>query len=357
MYKSFFDQVCIINLPKSIVRLENVLSRFSLAGFSHELTICNAVCGLDTGFPSWWHSSYGEWGRLRSHINTIERAATDNRRNILIFEDDVVIRSNFIQNLNNSIKELPDDWGMLYLGGLYDYSIDGPPKSFSDHLYQCTSVSLTYAYAINHKVMYDLYTWLFNLTKHKWHNLSDIIREFQIVNKPKIYAVKDWLIGHGAGISTITGNVNGEDYHDYSYDTYYKPIKLSNNITVRCLSSNNGSFGFDGLLSYSNDFVSFDNIDNLSNVVWINPNAPSEIDIELSSPITVFGAVNNDVDKVDLCSFYINGEHIGSCFKGNTKTFSCPLKPGKHKLCIYSTADKSVQHMLWGFISDSGLTN
>ena len=63
-------------------------------------------------------------GCLESHIKAVRYAKENNFNNILIFEDDIKI----IKDLKN-IKNIPDDWNMIYLGGLctnykYNYNED-----------------------------------------------------------------------------------------------------------------------------------------------------------------------------------------------------------------------------------------
>ena len=87
-------------------------------------------------------------GCLESHLEIIKEAKDRNLPNILLLEDDV----NFLNPLHNiDIKEIPEKWDMLYLGGNH-YEI-GSSYNESKKWYQIKSWS-TYGYMVN-STMYD----------------------------------------------------------------------------------------------------------------------------------------------------------------------------------------------------------
>lgn len=94
----------VINLPSRRDRLENVKKQLS----GYDYTIIDGV--IDTK-PL--------LGIARAHLNCIEYAKSNNWREVLIMEDDLVLRPNFETYLNHALYNMPNDWEIL-LGGVYN---------------------------------------------------------------------------------------------------------------------------------------------------------------------------------------------------------------------------------------------
>ena len=65
----------------------------------------------------------------------------------LIIEDDVFFVDNFVERLLNTIKELPDDWQGLWLGG-YERKNSEP---FKDGITKIVSQFGAFGYIVNKK--------------------------------------------------------------------------------------------------------------------------------------------------------------------------------------------------------------
>jgi len=67
----------------------------------------------------------------------------------LLLEDDVLFQS--VDHLQEALNELPEDWGVLYLGANITEGVTGikerPPVRFSDHLWRVRSAWTTHAVA------------------------------------------------------------------------------------------------------------------------------------------------------------------------------------------------------------------
>lgn len=85
-----------------------------------------------------------------SHYFIIERAKVLGFDSVMIFEDDVVLHDNFIQEFHACLPELPTDWNMLYFGG----SHREPVQKISDRICKVSKTLTTHAYII-HRSMYD----------------------------------------------------------------------------------------------------------------------------------------------------------------------------------------------------------
>jgi GR25 family glycosyltransferase involved in LPS biosynthesis len=94
----------VINLPSRRDRLENVQSQLN----GIEYTIIDGVI-----------DSKPLLGIAQAHLNCIKHAKANNWSEVLIMEDDVVLRPNFEDHLNHCLYNLPTDWEVL-LGGVYN---------------------------------------------------------------------------------------------------------------------------------------------------------------------------------------------------------------------------------------------
>lgn len=94
----------VINLPSRKDRLENVNRQLK----GHEYTIIEGVI-----------DSKPLLGIARAHLNCIEYAKSMNWQEILIMEDDIVLRPNFEAHLNHCLYNMPANWEVL-LGGVYN---------------------------------------------------------------------------------------------------------------------------------------------------------------------------------------------------------------------------------------------
>ena len=67
-----------------------------------------------TEYPA---NEQGWRGCYDSHLRLVNNLKSQNFKYYLIFEDDVEVCDNFIENLQNTLNKLPNDWELLFLGG------------------------------------------------------------------------------------------------------------------------------------------------------------------------------------------------------------------------------------------------
>ena len=111
----------------------------------------SAIDGDVVEKPAHWTHTAGAYGCLLSHVQVVREACDSGARSVLIFEDDAVLDPDFQDKFAQFIKELPDDWDMLYFGALHK---DQPVK-ISEHVGRITKANSTFAYALNHTVFDD----------------------------------------------------------------------------------------------------------------------------------------------------------------------------------------------------------
>lgn len=93
----------------------------------------------------------GTIGNILSHMAIIEDAKAAGHNSVLILEDDVEFCEDFNNIFNEWIKEVPEDWELLYLGGNHNAQ---KKIMVSPHVRSINNTYATHAYAIRHTV-YD----------------------------------------------------------------------------------------------------------------------------------------------------------------------------------------------------------
>jgi GR25 family glycosyltransferase involved in LPS biosynthesis len=138
----FFEFIVCINLERRPERWEESLMEFDKLGITDKVIRFNAIESPD--------SSYGNH---LSHASILRYAVEQKLDNVLIFEDDVEFFPGAIRNLTNSIKDLPEDWDMFYLGANLD---SYKAYKVTPHLAKLTGAFATHAYAIRHTLFSKL---------------------------------------------------------------------------------------------------------------------------------------------------------------------------------------------------------
>ena len=144
------DAVFVINLAKRLDRLEQSICELSKigvpAGTHPKATRFEAYADLidHNGKPN------GNFGCTSSHRALLELIAFHRYNRALVLEDDFMLRPKVEGQLNlifdAVVRELPDDWRILYLGGSYG---ENPKRRHSPHLIETNAVMTTSSYIIN----------------------------------------------------------------------------------------------------------------------------------------------------------------------------------------------------------------
>jgi glycosyl transferase family 25 len=156
---NFFDKIICINLDKRPDRWAEIQEQFSKNNI--EVTRFSAIDGnpmnwMSDNFEGKQTSFNGAMGCIASHVGVYHLAKKNGWKNVLIIEDDC----DFIENLNEifkkSIETLPNDWDLLYLGGVHE-TRDGAfiPERFNRYFVKAKRIITTTCYAVNHSC-YDL---------------------------------------------------------------------------------------------------------------------------------------------------------------------------------------------------------
>jgi glycosyl transferase, family 25 len=138
-----FSRIVCINLDRRPDRWRRVRARFELHGIGPVERFA-AVDGARVAVPDVWRGREGVYGCLRSHMEVVAAARADGVGDLLIFEDDVEFAPDLISRFERAMAQLPDDWDILYLGGIHAE----PPRPVGDSLARVSSTRSTFAYAM-----------------------------------------------------------------------------------------------------------------------------------------------------------------------------------------------------------------
>jgi len=201
---SLFERVYCVNLD----RREDRWERFT-AGVPAEWPWPTperfpAVDGQRCPPPPWWTQGPGAWGCYRSHLAIMERCLNEGVGSVLILEDDAAFIDDFTAKATLALAEVPDDWGMLYLGGQHFKTT--PPTPISEYILKPANVQRTHAYALRGQTLRDVYQFLSDTQSETWkprHHVDHRLGVFLETHDAPAYAVAHWLVGQGAGRSDV----------------------------------------------------------------------------------------------------------------------------------------------------------
>ncbi len=111
-----------------------------------------AVDGSKTSIPVHWPESPGAYGCLQSHLSVVRKARAEGRENVLIIEDDVLLDERFHEKFSERVRNLPENWDMLFFGCLHH----DPPVLVASGIGKLRGSFSTFMYAVRHTV-YDAF--------------------------------------------------------------------------------------------------------------------------------------------------------------------------------------------------------
>lgn len=184
--KQFFDGMFCINLEERTDRWEQAQKEFDKLGIRDKVL----------HFPALKFDN-GALGCRESHLSIIKKAKDEGLKNVLIFEDDVLVIDENIVHLNKSLDQLKDrDWDLFYLGATVDPNV-GRLVTHTPNLVKTNFAYTTHAYAINH-TMYD-----FILKEAPFHPIIDVFYCRYIVPRQKTFIMNPMLCIQQEGYSNI----------------------------------------------------------------------------------------------------------------------------------------------------------
>ena len=111
----YFDHIYCINLNHRVDRWGDCVKQFDK--YDIEVERFSAVNGNEVIPNGVGKLLPGEVGVIRSNYNVIQDAKNNGYKNIVIFEDDVVLCEDFNERFDLHYVNVPNDWRFLYMGG------------------------------------------------------------------------------------------------------------------------------------------------------------------------------------------------------------------------------------------------
>jgi hypothetical protein len=128
----FFERIYCINLPERRDRRERCEQIFE--ELEIEVEMVRAMPGPATWRPDFYphpmRAFDGVAGCTQVHLQILSSAYANMHESILILEDDCEFAPNFVHRFNT--LDIPGDWRMFYLGGMYNDSGNLPERVNND---------------------------------------------------------------------------------------------------------------------------------------------------------------------------------------------------------------------------------
>ncbi len=207
---NFFDRVYCIHLPNERERKNKISRQFDSVGIKNVKYISATPPPPKFTMSNMRRSARGEFGVNLSQIKAIVHAIADGAERPLFFEDDIKFADNTIDTLNATIKQLPRDWGVLYLGGHPRGPVPArQAKQHSTNLWKIQRYSFADAYCINGDYLTKFYDyWCENITR------DDAMYDFilgEFAGQNNGYSIYPTLCEQEPGISAVTGKHDNKD--------------------------------------------------------------------------------------------------------------------------------------------------
>ncbi len=186
----FFDKIYVITLPNSI-RIPRIISRLTGIDYEFYYGINGATLDKTPYIEMGSKQTRGQLGCTLSHYNLYKKIISDNMyEKILIIEDDAILTDN-LNNLEIYLNQLPEDWGLFYLG----WGGHNLPTNYSENLCEVSqtnfhSVHCTHAIAIKPWFAEKLIESNKNMLYTADGNLSNVVKEYNL----KTYAAVPTMI-------------------------------------------------------------------------------------------------------------------------------------------------------------------
>jgi len=155
-----FDKIYCINLDKRTDRWKEISVFFKK--YNIQVERFRAVDGNPMGWRQdrYLHAKSGAFrgacGCIASHLTIWKIAKANNYKSVLIIEDDCDLEENFNNLFSSKYTQVPDDWDLLYFGGVHD-TVGGlySPIKVTDSVVIGKKIITTTCYAIKNTI-YDL---------------------------------------------------------------------------------------------------------------------------------------------------------------------------------------------------------
>jgi len=149
-YLRTFDKIYCINLDRREDRWLDTIKELDKWNLRNYVTRIAAIDGRTLPVNLYGLRS-GDEGLIKTHLQLVIDAKKNNYKSILIMEDDIEFTDE-VNNIELYVKELPDDWDMLWFGGNHNIHLGNAHHFISNRVIRCNFTYTTHCVAINDTV-------------------------------------------------------------------------------------------------------------------------------------------------------------------------------------------------------------
>ena len=161
-----FDRVVVINRPDRKDRRVALETHLREIAWPFKNPIWHsATPGELLTPPKWWKSTANTWGNLQSHLQVIREARDSGAETVLVMEDDCLYLPDFLRRTARFLSLVPEQWGMLLLGGRA--GIPNPPiERIHSDFWRVAGWNNLESYAVHRRAMGRVIETLESTTEH-----------------------------------------------------------------------------------------------------------------------------------------------------------------------------------------------
>jgi len=200
----FFGRVCYINLdkrPDRRKRMDQSLVINNISAVRMHATEGNLWGWKADKYNAPLRAFDGVAGGTSTQIAILRKAVEDDIKSVLILEDDCEFVEQFSQKFDEWSENVPNDWDLLYLGGL-----NGKGKyveGIEEHVVAVTEMMSTHAYAVSQKALKEVIDTMYGGFPYLEESADGYLRILQ--NTMNAYAFNPPMVWQKADHSDIQG--------------------------------------------------------------------------------------------------------------------------------------------------------
>lgn len=194
----YFDHIVLINLRRRADRLKHAHEQFRKHGIENLWLFDAYDKPLDhSGRPS------GNYGCTASHRGVLEIIAFNKWPRTLVLEDDFqILHDDFQERFAEMVKQVPDDWSMLYLGGHYG---EPPIRSITPNVIRIGRMLTTSSYGITWQMARKMAPYICGVGP-----IDSLYTGFHRENP--CYILEPRLVVQYSNLSDLTGRVDTNEH-------------------------------------------------------------------------------------------------------------------------------------------------
>ena len=177
-----------------------------------EIQKFSAIDGKRCKPPQWWTQGGGAWGCYQSHLRILEDCLNRGVRSVLFLEDDALPSEDFTTKAETFFRNLPMDWGMVYLGGQHLMINEHPPRRVNEEVFIPYNVNRTHAFGLRGEMLRVVYRHLHRIDWAKSHHIDHHLGRLHQRRDHPIFCPREWIIGQAEGKSNISGREFGDRF-------------------------------------------------------------------------------------------------------------------------------------------------